>query len=51
MERVKYEFAAILPGATAETPCDQNKVYINEPRLAITMNFWISKIKGNLYVE
>ena len=47
MERIKYEFAAILPGALAETSCDQNKVFVNEPRLAIAMNMWISKIKGN----
>ena len=46
MEKVKFEFAAILPGVVAETSQDGEKIFVNEPRLAIAMNFWISHIKG-----
>ena len=48
MEKSKFEFSAVLPGAVAETTQDESKVYINEPRLAIVMNFWISQIKGKV---
>lgn len=46
MEKSKFEFSAVLPGAVAETTQDESKIYINEPRLAISMNFWITQIKG-----
>ena len=46
VEKVKYEFAAVLPGVVAETMQDSEKIFINEPRLAVAMNVWISQIKG-----
>ena len=46
MEKVKFEFTAILPGVVAETSQDQEKIFVNEPRLAIAMNVWISHLKG-----
>ena len=47
MEKTKFEFSAILPGTIAETTQDETKVFINEPRLAICMNFWTAQLKGN----
>ena len=46
LEKTKYEFTAILPGVLEETANGEEMVYINEPRLAICINFWTDKIKG-----
>ena len=48
LEKIRYEFCCILPGVVAETCQDESKIYINEPRLAIAMNFWTSLIKGKI---
>ena len=46
LEKTKYEFTAILPGVLEETASGEEMVFINEPRLAICINFWTDKIKG-----
>ena len=46
LEKTKYEFTAILPGVLEETEKGEELIYMNEPRLAICINFWTDKIKG-----
>ena len=46
-EKVKFEFACVLPGTTAATVVDGH-VYVNEPRLVIALDMFNYKIKGML---
>ena len=51
LEKTKFEFTAILPGAISETNSEEDMVYINEPRLAICINLWTNQVKGKLKYE
>ena len=46
-EKVKFEFCCVLPGVTAETILP-GSIYSGEPRLAVTMNLFIDKVKGKM---
>ena len=47
-EKVKFEFACVLPGITSSTGADGH-VYVNEPRLVIALDMFNGKIKGRSY--
>ena len=46
-EKVRFEFACVLPGITSETP-QKEGIFIAEPRLALTMGLFTGNIKGRV---
>ena len=44
-EKVRFEFACVLPGITTET-LQKEGIFVAEPRLALTMGLFTGSIKG-----
>ena len=48
-EKVRFEFACVLPGITSETP-QKEGIFIAEPRLALMTGLFTENIKGQFLV-
>ena len=46
MAKSKYELSLICPGEVTESFKEEGKVFANEPRLAVCMNIWTTRITG-----